>query len=172
MTRWRRSTVRLISIPYTGTNFLKRLLESDDIPVKRTHTYVDNWRAFASKAQAVVGPMRDPMLHVTSCEQRGATLRTHHFNEFAEWMDPKQVCCVDLDPAEQLAKLSSYLGLQVRAHHGWDPVGKQAEDDVGKRADYLRTGTFEGMEDQVRIIEHHTRDWLRELGYTMGWLDW
>jgi hypothetical protein len=159
----------MVSVPYTGTRFLRQILDANGCPpIEQIHTFVaakwDHW--FDGP---VVAPMRDPVLHAITCENRGRP-RNHldGYETLASLAnDRTHFFCVDQDPEGQWRGLEMFLGRPLIGE--WQSVG-HGEDVTGVRARYMATGEVPNPA-WLDEIGDGTRALLRRLGYTMRWLE-
>ena len=167
--------VHIVSVPYTGTRFLKNLLDANGYEADFVHTYTRGnvWQQrIRSGKVPVVIPIRDPMLHVISCKYRNAHFRVHDFDRLAEFYSPDggpHFFRTDGEPEVELRRLGEFLGEEITDDTGWEPVDP-TKDAAGLRRDYHETGTFKGMEVFTPQVGEKARAMLRDLGYTMEWL--
>jgi hypothetical protein len=158
----------MVSVPYTGTRFLRKLLEANHCPPRQQiHTHARaEWHVWFE--DKVLCPMRDPILHAIGVVNRGSELRLRDFDVLAGLANENThfFCVGTENMAGEHFALESWLGRTLRID--WTPVGTH-EDVTGLRAKYLETGEvprpawLDDIGDGARAL-------LRRLGYQMEWL--
>jgi hypothetical protein len=112
--------VNLVSVPHTGTKFLRKLLIDHGIDFTMTHY-------FEFQGGVTVSPIRDPLKCYNTFMRRQRPISQfydswHRFNEFYETQDyPIIPVDVKTHRTKALKKLSERLGVPLRTD--WKPVG-------------------------------------------------
>lgn len=122
-------TVALISLPYTGTRWMKRLLESWGIVPEIRHITKPDWRDYVARADKVVVMLRDRPARDASARSRPDAAPVGD----GEWADLYALCArpnahafridgPDEGRDEQITALAAFLGVGA-GPVDWSPVG-------------------------------------------------
>jgi len=167
-----RREYNMVSVPGTGTRFLRGIVDDNHCPPReQVHVHVPaRWPDWFS--EWVLCPIRDPMLHAI-----GRMTREHgeplfeDFETLATLANERtHFFCVDSpDRQGQTQALSEWLRVPDLAID-WDTSKWfQKPDRTGWRQRYTETGELPNPE-WPSMVGQNTRDLLKRLGYTMEWL--
>lgn len=126
-------TVALITLPYTGTRWMKRLLESWGIVPEIRHITKPDWRDYVARADKVVVMLRDREARDASARTRpnAASVGDAEWESlYTLWEQPNvhgfRIDCHETSRPVQVAMLADFLGVEI-GPVDWSPVG---HDDV------------------------------------------
>ena len=161
--------VYLVTVPHTGTRFVQKILRDAGIKAKVEHTTGDKWRKLLRDDEKVLCTLRDPVLHMIGCINRGDGMHHGDFGRLAAKRRPNThffpVDCTEDRRAGEVAKLEAFLGCPVSTN--WEKV-EESPDVFGLRAKYQETGEF--PERFLKDITRPIHDLFAEHGYGLPWM--
>ena len=163
-------TLRLASVPHTGTLFTQELLGLADhahIPDPKIEKWLD-------AGDLVVFPLRDPVLAYITMLNRGNNDRlAHHFSVMANYVKRPNTHVFRIDRPqaerpEELAKLAAFTGRPLATD--WQPINDTQVDPTGLRRSYSGGHLNEKLEEFVASLQRPVIEMLLAYGYELPWM--
>jgi hypothetical protein len=119
--------INIISIPYTGTHFIKNLLESAGLKVRARH--VEAWEP---TPDLIIAPIRNPLdVYISWISNERDQDFFKKWKDFNKMFEEQNLFILPIDTEDRdcyLAELSSVLGVKLKTD--WKPINQKVRRGV------------------------------------------